>query len=72
MKRLGFYPGEWTYTETYPNGAVNHGTYTSKLGREATPCSILSIRKARSAILKACWSIHGTSLRKVQGLCVWR
>ncbi len=32
MKRLGFYPGEWTYTETYPNGAVNHGTYTSKLG----------------------------------------
>ena len=24
MKRLGFYPGEWTYTETYPNGAVNH------------------------------------------------
>ncbi len=32
MKRLGFYPGEWTYTETYSNGAVNHGTYTSKLG----------------------------------------
>jgi hypothetical protein len=32
MKRLGFYPGEWTYTETYPNGAMNHGTYTSKLG----------------------------------------
>jgi hypothetical protein len=32
MKRLGFYPGEWTYTETYANGAVNHGTYTSKLG----------------------------------------
>ncbi len=32
MKRLGFYPGEWMYTETYPNGAVNHGTYTSKLG----------------------------------------
>jgi hypothetical protein len=32
MKRLGFYPGQWTYTETYPNGAVNHGVYTSKLG----------------------------------------
>jgi hypothetical protein len=32
MKRLGFYPGEWRYSETYPNGAVNHGTYTSKLG----------------------------------------
>jgi hypothetical protein len=32
MKRLGFYVGEWTYTETYPNGALNHGTYTSKLG----------------------------------------
>jgi hypothetical protein len=32
MKRLGFYVGEWTYTETYPNGAVNHGTYSSKLG----------------------------------------
>jgi hypothetical protein len=32
MKRLGFYVGEWTYTETYPNGTVNHGTYSSKLG----------------------------------------
>jgi hypothetical protein len=32
MKRLGFYVGSWTYTETYPNGAVNHGVYTSKLG----------------------------------------
>jgi hypothetical protein len=32
MKRLGFYPGEWTYTKTYPQGAVNHGVYTSKLG----------------------------------------
>lgn len=32
MKRLGFYPGQWKYTETYPNGAVNHGVYTSKLG----------------------------------------
>lgn len=32
MKRLGFYLGQWTYTETYPNGAVNHGVYTSKLG----------------------------------------
>jgi len=32
MKRLGCYIGQWTYTETYPNGAVNHGVYTSKLG----------------------------------------
>jgi hypothetical protein len=32
MRRLGFYVGEWTYTETYPNGTVNHGTYSSKLG----------------------------------------
>jgi hypothetical protein len=32
MKRLGFYPGQWTYIETYPNGAVNQGVYTSKLG----------------------------------------
>jgi len=32
MKRLRFYIGQWTYTETYPNGAVNHGVYTSKLG----------------------------------------
>jgi hypothetical protein len=32
MNRLGFYVGEWTYTETYPNGTVNHGTYSSKLG----------------------------------------
>lgn len=32
MKRLGFYIGQWTYTETYPNGAVNHGVYTSKPG----------------------------------------
>ena len=33
MKQLGFYIGQWTYTETYPkSGAVNHGTYTSKLG----------------------------------------
>jgi hypothetical protein len=32
MKRLGFYVGHWTYTETYPKGAVNHGTYTSNLG----------------------------------------
>ncbi len=32
MKRLGFYPGQWTYTETYPNGAVNQGVYTSKPG----------------------------------------
>ena len=32
MKRLGFYIGQWTYTETYPNGGVNHGVYTSKPG----------------------------------------
>jgi len=33
MQRLGFYLGQWTYTETYPkSGAVNHGTYISKLG----------------------------------------
>ena len=38
MKRLGFYVGNWTYTETYPKsamapqGAINTGTYTSKLG----------------------------------------
>ena len=33
MKRLGFYLGQWTYTETYPkSGGVNHGVYTSKLG----------------------------------------
>jgi len=32
MKRLGFYLGQWTYTETYPKGGVNHGVYTSKPG----------------------------------------
>ena len=33
MKRIGFYVGNWAYTETYPkSGAVNHGTYISKLG----------------------------------------
>jgi hypothetical protein len=32
MKRLGFYIGQWTYTETYPKGGVNHGVYTSKPG----------------------------------------
>jgi hypothetical protein len=32
MKRLDFYIGQWTYTETYPNGGVNHGVYTSKPG----------------------------------------
>ena len=38
MKRLGFYVGNWTYTETYPKsamapqGATNTGVYTSKLG----------------------------------------
>lgn len=32
MKRLGFYIGQWTYTEIYPKGGVNHGVYTSKLG----------------------------------------
>ena len=38
MKRLGFYLGNWTYTETYPKsamapqGATNTGVYTSKLG----------------------------------------
>jgi hypothetical protein len=38
MLRLQFYLGEWGYTETYPksaaapNGAVNTGVYTSKLG----------------------------------------
>lgn len=38
MKRLGFYVGNWTYTETYPKsalapqGATNTGTYTSKWG----------------------------------------
>jgi len=38
MKRLGFYVGNWTYTETYPKsamapqGATNTGIYTSKWG----------------------------------------
>ena len=38
MKHLGFYLGNWTYTETYPKsamapqGAMNTGVYTSKLG----------------------------------------
>lgn len=38
MERLKFYVGEWDYTETYPksafipNGGVNTGVYTSKLG----------------------------------------
>jgi hypothetical protein len=38
MERLEFYLGEWDYTETYPksafipNGGVNTGVYTSKLG----------------------------------------
>jgi hypothetical protein len=38
MGRLKFYLGEWDYTETYPksafapNGGVNTGVYTSKLG----------------------------------------
>ena len=38
MKRLGFYLGNWTYTETYPKsamapqGATNTCVYTSKLG----------------------------------------
>jgi len=38
MNRLGFYLGNWTYTETYPKsamapqGATNTGVYTSKLG----------------------------------------
>jgi hypothetical protein len=32
MNRLAFYVGQWTYIETYPKGAVNHGIYTSKLG----------------------------------------
>ncbi|HEY2912411.1 MAG TPA: hypothetical protein VGK21_03560, partial [Candidatus Angelobacter sp.] len=38
MKRLGFYVGNWTYTETYPKsamapqGATNTGVYTSKFG----------------------------------------
>ncbi|HEY2170939.1 MAG TPA: hypothetical protein VGJ30_15040 [Candidatus Angelobacter sp.] len=38
MKRVGFYVGNWTYTETYPEsamapqGATNTGVYTSKLG----------------------------------------
>lgn len=38
MERLGFYVGEWDYTETYPksayypNGGVNTGVYSSKLG----------------------------------------
>ena len=38
MERLKFYLGEWDYTETYPksafapNGGVNTGIYTSKLG----------------------------------------
>jgi hypothetical protein len=38
MERLKFYVGEWTYTETYektpgiPNGGVDTGVYTSKLG----------------------------------------
>jgi hypothetical protein len=38
MERLGFYLGEWDYTETYPksaffsNGGKNSGVYTSKLG----------------------------------------
>ena len=38
MERLKFYLGEWEYTETYPksaadpNGPMNTGIYTSKLG----------------------------------------
>lgn len=38
MKRLGFYVGNWTYTETYPKsamapqGATNTGIYNSKWG----------------------------------------
>jgi hypothetical protein len=33
MKRLGFYVGNWTYTETYPkSGAKNTGVYISKPG----------------------------------------
>lgn len=36
MKRLGFYIGQWTYTETYPKGGVNHGVYASKPGPGAT------------------------------------
>ena len=33
MQRLSkMYVGSWTYTETYPNGAKNTGTYTSELG----------------------------------------
>jgi Zn-dependent M28 family amino/carboxypeptidase len=38
MERLKFYLGEWDYTETYPksnfspNGGLNTGVYTSKLG----------------------------------------
>jgi hypothetical protein len=38
IQRLNFYLGEWDYTETYPksaaypNGGVNTGVYTSKLG----------------------------------------
>jgi hypothetical protein len=33
MERLSkLYVGTWTYTETYPKGAVNTGVYTSELG----------------------------------------
>jgi len=32
MKRLGFYAGEWSYTETYRPGVINTGVYTSKWG----------------------------------------
>jgi hypothetical protein len=33
MERLQrFYLGTWDYTETYPNGGVNTGVYTSEVG----------------------------------------
>ena len=73
MKRLGFYPGEWTYTETYPNGAVNHGTYTSKLGPGGN--SLLNTFHSQGPVgdfegmLVYTWKSHGG---KVQSLCVWQ
>jgi len=44
MKRLGFYVGNWTYTETYPKsamapqGATNTGVTPASWARAAIPC----------------------------------
>ena len=66
MKRLGFYLGNWTYTETYPKSAIaprglRTPAYTpANWGRAATLWSILFIQKDRLANLKACSSSPGT------------